>query len=92
MQNYIIYLQVVINCNVTSVCVYKKKSPDFHKFIDEGQLVNEMFVFNDLKHATFLSFLLENKTYGFGFYKKEESYQESEKFVRFGRCFLFSVY
>lgn len=51
-------LQVVINCNVTSICVYKKKSPDFHKFIDE-----------------------ENKTYGFGFYKKEESYEESEKFM-----------
>jgi len=28
-------LQVVLNCNVTSLCKYKKKSEDFHKFQDE---------------------------------------------------------
>lgn len=53
-------LAVVINCNVTGSCKYKKKSEDFHKFTDEE----------------------EGATYGFGFYKKEESLTESEKFMK----------
>lgn len=51
--------QVVINCNVSLLCQYKKKSLDFYKFIDE-----------------------EENTYGFGFYKKDPSYQESEAFMK----------
>jgi len=50
--------QVVINCNVTLLCQYKKKSLDFYKFIDE-----------------------ETNTYGFGFYKKNDTFAESEKFM-----------
>jgi hypothetical protein len=52
-------LVVVINCNVTSTCKYKKKSDDFHKFTDE-----------------------EGTVWGFGFYKKEESFAESENFMK----------
>lgn len=51
-------MQVVVNCNVTATCRYKKKSGDFHKFTDEEDIV-----------------------YGFGFYKKEESIEESERYV-----------
>jgi len=31
--------QVVLNCNIVSTCVYKKKSDDFHKFTDEDGIV-----------------------------------------------------
>lgn len=27
---------VLMNCNVTSDCIYKQKAPDFHKFVDEN--------------------------------------------------------
>lgn len=50
--------KVVLNCNVTHLCKYKKKSPDFHKFQDENSTV-----------------------YGFGFYKKEESLKEADRFM-----------
>lgn len=50
--------QVVINSNVTFACKYKKKSDDFHKFVDE-----------------------EDRTFGFGFWKKDDSFEESDKFM-----------
>jgi len=50
--------KVVLNCNVTHLCKYKKKSPDFHKFQDENSAV-----------------------FGFGFYKKEESLKEADRFM-----------
>jgi len=50
--------EVVINSNVTFACKYKKKSADFHKFVDE-----------------------EDRTFGFGFYKKDDSFEESDKFM-----------
>ena len=60
--------QVAINCNVTHLCRYKKKSDDFHKFTDENGTV-----------------------FGFGFYKKDESLREAEKycFVLFSLVFFF---
>lgn len=48
---------VVINANVTPYCTYKKKSDDFHKFVDE-----------------------DNIQWGFGFYKREGAYKDSENF------------
>jgi len=50
--------EVVINSNVTASCKYKKKSADFHKFVDE-----------------------EDRTFGFGFYKKDDSFADSDKFM-----------